>query len=254
MQIDAITTGTVEIKNAMHIGRPPLRLARALADRTYTGHLPIHAWVIRHPDGPILIDTGELSTSRDMPIARFHVTREDEIDRQLAALEIEPGELQAVVVTHLHGDHMNGAQRLSGAKIVVAADSLTWFGRSMLSRRSIAVTPFELSDGPFGAFSRSARVTPDGSVVAVAAPGHATGQIAVAVVEEERHVLIGADTAYTQEQLIDRKIDGVAVSARQAAATQGTILKHARRHPTVYLPSHDPQSADRLQRRALLEV
>jgi glyoxylase-like metal-dependent hydrolase (beta-lactamase superfamily II) len=160
-----------------------------------------------------------------------------------------------VVLTHLHGDHINGAQRLTAAKtIVVGADALTWFGRRMLAQRSILPTPVELTAGPFGAFPRSARLTPDGSVVAVAAPGHATGQIAVAIVEDGRHVLIGADTAYTQQQLIDRKIDGVSVSARQAAATQATILDHARRHPTVYLPSHDPDSAARLEARAVLAV
>jgi hypothetical protein len=35
-------------------------------------------------------------------------------------------------------------------------------------------------------------------------------------------------------------------------ATIDTILAHAREHPTVYLPSHDPESASRLAAGATL--
>jgi glyoxylase-like metal-dependent hydrolase (beta-lactamase superfamily II) len=252
MKIEALSTGTVQIKTAMAIGRPPIRLVRALLDRNYTRALPIHAWVIHHPDGPVLVDTGELASSRDMPIAKFTVERDDEIDRQLGRLGIEPNDLQAVVLTHLHGDHMNGVARLGSVGVRVSADALTWFGRRMLARRGIEAAPLSLTDGPFGAFARSAKITADGSIVAVPVPGHATGQIAIAVVEDGRHVLIGGDSTYNQRQLIDGKVDGVAVSARDALASIRNILAHARRHPTVYLPSHDPESAARLADRTVL--
>lgn len=251
MQIHALTTGTVQIKTAMEIGRPPIRLLTALLGREYTGALPIHAWVVDHPDGAILIDTGELASSRNMPIATFQVQRDDEIDRQLERLGVTP---KTVVLTHLHGDHMNGAQRLNGMPLLVHDDALTYFGRRMLTTRGLTATPFALDDGPFGAFPRSNNLTPDGSIVAVATPGHATGHVAIVVVEDDRHVLIAGDTAYTMGQLLARKIDGVSISARDAAASQGTILEHARRHPTVYLPSHDPGSAARLDARTVLEV
>src|SRR5689334_25374876 len=115
MQIHALTTGTVQIKTAMEIGRPPVRLVRALLDRQYTRRLPIHAWLIEHPDGAVLVDTGELAASKDMPIAKFHVTKDDEIDRQLERIGIEP---KMTVITHLHGDHMNGAARLAARPVV----------------------------------------------------------------------------------------------------------------------------------------
>jgi glyoxylase-like metal-dependent hydrolase (beta-lactamase superfamily II) len=252
MQIDALSTGTVEIKTAMEIGQPPIRLLRALLDRHYTEPLPIHAWLIKHPDGPVLVDTGELAASPDMPIARFQVERADEIDQQLATRGLKPSDLQAVVITHVHGDHVNGAARLPGAKLLVPEEALTWFGRRMLARRGLEPTPLALSDQPFGAFARSAKLTPDGSIVAVPAPGHATGQIAIVVVEDDRHVLIGADSAYSQRQLLAGRVDGVAVSARAARATMRTVVEHGRRHPTVYLPSHDPESAARLQARTVL--
>src|SRR5216684_1855899 len=124
MKIQALSTGTVRIKTAMARGRGsalPSRLARTLLDRRFTGELPFYAWLIEHPQGPILVDTGELSDTSDPPFARFTVTREQEIERQLALHGIKPADLALVALTHLHGDHINGLARLRGGAPVLAS-------------------------------------------------------------------------------------------------------------------------------------
>jgi glyoxylase-like metal-dependent hydrolase (beta-lactamase superfamily II) len=256
MRIHALSTGTVEITNAMARGRGrgPMRLLRAAADRTYTGPLPIHAWLIEHPDGPILVDTGDLSETANPPMARFHIDRDEEIDRQLQALGLDTADLAAVVLTHLHGDHRNGLARLSGARVLASEDALARGGAWWLRRHGIVAKPLRMTGGPFGAFQRSAPVTRGGQVVAVPVPGHARGQIAVIVVEPEQHVLLAGDTAYSEAQLLEQYVDGVSISPRRALASMRTIIEHARRQPTVFLPSHDPQSARRLDERTALQA
>lgn len=255
MEVRAISTGTVQIKTAMERGRGPLptRIARTLLDRSYTRELPIHAWLIEHPEGPILIDTGELSSSSDLPFARFHVQPEQEIDRQLAALGVEPADLAQVVLTHLHGDHMNGLKRLAGARVRASAAALRGRGRT-LRKLGAQATPIELSGPPVGGFAGSAQITSDGRVLAVPTPGHAPGHISVLLLEQDHHVLLAGDAAYTQQQLLDRQPDGVSLSARLAARSMTSIIEHARRHPTVVLPSHDPGSEARLRERTALAV
>src|SRR5579859_3445411 len=252
--IHALSTGTVQIKTAMQQGRSPARLLRTLLDRSYTGELPIHAWVIEHPEGPILVDTGELSSTPNPPVARFHVRREEEIDRLLDGLGLAPSDLVAVVLTHLHGDHRNGLARLPGVRVLVSAEALTRGGAWRLRRRGATPEPLELTSGPFGGFTRSAPITADRRVVAVPVPGHARGQIAVAVVEPGHHVLLAGDSAYTQGQLLALAPDGVSISPGQAVASMRAILDHARLQPTVFLPSHDPESAARLNARSPLPV
>ena len=103
-------------------------------------------------------------------------------------------------------------------------------------------------DGPaLGAFASSKPLTADGRVVAVPTPGHTLGHIAILVVQPDHHVLIGGDTAYDQPQLQDLQVDGVSPKDDVAITTMKTILAHAEAHPTVYLPSHDPESVRRLR-------
>ena len=57
-----------------------------------------------------------------------------------------------------------------------------------------------------------------------------------------------------ERQLLDLHPDGVSMSARTAVASMRAILDHAKRHPTVFLPSHDPQSAARLRARRVVSI
>jgi N-acyl homoserine lactone hydrolase len=254
MQIHPLSTGTVQIKTAMARGRGrgPARFARTLLDRHYTGDLPIHAWLIEHEQGPILVDTGDLATTSDVPIARFSITREQEIDRQLAEHGLGPQDIRMIVLTHLDGDHINGLARLRGVRTLASAEALSRGGSRRLSRRGIEATPLTLTPEPFGAFDRSAPLTDDRSIIAVPVPGHARGQIAVVAVEDDCHVLIAGDSAYTEQQLCDQQVDGVSRSPGAAVRSMRRILEHARRHPTVFLPSHDPESASRLSARTVV--
>src|SRR5581483_6503543 len=104
-----------------------------------------------------------------------------------------------------------------------------------LRRLGCTPEPIHLAAEPFGGFSRSAPLTPDGRIVAVPVPGHARGQIAVAVVESDHDVLLAGDSAYSQAQLLALAPDGVSRSARQAVASMRAILDHAAQRPTVYL-------------------
>ena len=54
------------------------------------------------------------------------------------------------------------------------------------------------------------------------------------------------------EQLLARRHDAVGPKPAVSVATIDRILAHAREHPTVFLPSHDPDSAARLAEGSIL--
>ena len=66
MNIHAIQTGTVAITTKWREGKGHgrLRLVNTLLDREWTERLPIYAFAIEHPEGVIIVDTGETATRR----------------------------------------------------------------------------------------------------------------------------------------------------------------------------------------------
>jgi glyoxylase-like metal-dependent hydrolase (beta-lactamase superfamily II) len=259
LRIHPLTTGHVRIKQAMHRGVHTglRRRAQLLRSGPMTGVLPIHAWLVEHDDGLLLVDTGETAGARDQPFATFHVERDDELDRRLAGAGFSPADVDTVVLTHIHGDHVDGAPHVSGARLLANAAEIA-VARSPIGRLTrgvarqplpagFAPAPLRLDGPPFGAFAASAPLTADGRVVAVPAPGHTPGHIAIVVVQDDHHVLLGGDSAYDQAQLLDRHVDGVSPKDAVARRTMAAIIDHARLQPTVYLPSHDPESVARLE-------
>jgi N-acyl homoserine lactone hydrolase len=162
-----------------------------------------------------------------------------------------------VVLTHLHGDHMDGAVHL-GEKPVLVHDAEVAYSRTLFSRvaqrllhqpipAGVRLEPVALDAGPFGAFAASRPLTADGRVVVVATPGHTPGHVSVVCVDDEGdHIVLAGDATDTLEQLHARRPDAVAPKPKVSIETLDRILAHARQHPTVYLPSHDPESAARL--------
>ncbi|HEY6762010.1 MAG TPA: MBL fold metallo-hydrolase [Baekduia sp.] len=253
-----ITTGHVRIKLTMRRGdgRGLRRRAKLMAKGPMTGALPIHAWLIDHPEGSILVDTGSTQSARDAPFATFHVAREDELDHQLQAAGVAPEAIGRVVLTHIHGDHVDGVPHVARAPVLAGAREIAFAGgaSSRVARRmtrqplppGFAPQPIALDGPAFGAFDHSTPLTADGRVVAVPTPGHTPGHLSVVVVQDDHHVLLAGDVAYDLAQLRDLHVDGVAPKDDVAIATMKTVLAHGARHPTVFLPSHDPESVTRL--------
>jgi glyoxylase-like metal-dependent hydrolase (beta-lactamase superfamily II) len=258
-----LSTGTVRVKDAfLHARSGPTRQVRLFTPGPFSDPLPIHSWLVEHEGQRILVDTGEVATANDVPFARFTVRPEDELPRALHGIGLAPADIDQVVVTHLHGDHMDGAVHLDLP--VLVQDVELAYARTMFSRvfqrvlrqpfpSGVDFQPVALDGGPFGAFAASRPLTEDGRVVAVATPGHTPGHLSVVCVDDEgRHIFLAGDATDTLEQLRARRHDAIAPKPKVHVETLDRILAHGRAHPTVYLPSHDPDSAARLADHALL--
>ncbi|HSL64456.1 MAG TPA: MBL fold metallo-hydrolase [Gaiellaceae bacterium] len=118
----------------------------------------------------------------------------------------------------------------------------------------LRLRPLELGDGPFGPFPSSRRLTAAGDVVALPAAGHTPGQLAVAVLDGDATILIAGDSSYTQDTMLRGIVDGVAPDDADASVTLDRIRSYALATPTIYLPSHDPDTAERLASRSAVPI
>ena len=257
MKIHALTTGTVQVKHSfLFPGNGPRRQLNLFLPGAWADPLPIHCRAIEHNDVLRLVDTGETATARNVPFARMEVTREQELPAAMAAAGLAVDDVSEVVITHAHGDHVDGLVHVRG-RVLINEVELGFLGspmarvmRGMLRQPlppGFAPEPFALDGARFGAFSRSRALSDDGRIVAVDTPGHTPGHISVICVDDSgRHVMLAGDTTDSLEQLQSLRADAVAPDPKVHIATMKTILAHCAQHPTVYLPSHDPESAARL--------
>jgi N-acyl homoserine lactone hydrolase len=257
MRIHALTTGAVRVKHSFLFAKTGWRRQVDLfLPGPWSDPLPIHCWAVEHDGRLLLVDTGETAAARNVPFARFDVAPAQELPGALAAAGLSVADADMVVLTHLHGDHMDGAVHVQ-APVLVHERELA-FSRTVAARAAqrvfhqpvpagVELRPLALDGGPFGGFAASHPLTDDGRVVAVDAPGHTPGHIAIVCIDDDgRHVLLAGDATDTLEQLHARRPDAVGPKPAVSVATIDAILAHGREHPTVYLPSHDPESAARL--------
>ncbi len=137
IKIHALCTGTVAVKTNFKTknGLGELAKINILFDGQYTEYLPIWVWVIEHPDGLIVIDTGEISAISDLDqylakesrfmryffnhSARFSVNAKDELNHQFEKIHLKLDDVALVVLTHLHLDHTDGLKFFPRQEIIV---------------------------------------------------------------------------------------------------------------------------------------
>lgn len=269
MKITAIQTGEVQIKSR-HVeprfGPRPARVVDILADRRWAPRLPILCFAIEHPEGAIVVDTGESSHANDPGYQpRWHpfvrtserrwVTPEQEVAPQLRALGIEPGAVRWLVMTHMHGDHAGGLSHFPGTEIVISATEasmalsrtgpmngyLNGHYPSWLDPRRV-----EFDGDPWEGFDASVPLTSDGAVRLVPTPGHTKGHLSVVVEQPDHLVVLTGDAAYSERALLAGTVDGVAQDARAHRRSTALLRELGGRHRVVFAPTHDPQTPRRL--------
>jgi glyoxylase-like metal-dependent hydrolase (beta-lactamase superfamily II) len=257
VKIHALTTGAVRVKHSfLYPASGPRRQLSLFLPDAWSEPLPIHCWAIEHEGQLLLVDSGETANARNVPFARFEVTREQELPGALAAAGLRLEDVSELVLTHAHGDHIDGLLHVRAR--VLANEAELSFAAAPFSRvmrrvmrqplpAGFAPEPFALDQGPFGAFPSSRALSEDGRILAVPTPGHTPGHISVICIDDEdRHVMLAGDATDSLEQLRALRADAIGPDPRVHVATLETILAHCAQHPTIYLPSHDPESAARL--------
>jgi glyoxylase-like metal-dependent hydrolase (beta-lactamase superfamily II) len=65
-------------------------------------------------------------------------------------------------------------------------------------------------------------------------------------------VILGGDSSYAEDLMLQGKVDGVGADEEAARLTLERIRAYAAAVPTVYLVSHDPDTGARLTERRLV--
>jgi glyoxylase-like metal-dependent hydrolase (beta-lactamase superfamily II) len=217
-----------------------------------------------------LVDTGETARAREggyfpswHPYFRWalrtRVKLDDEVGPQLRGMGFEPRDVGTVILTHLHTDHVGGIRYFPESRFLASPGEVrraTGFAGRLRGYLPQHWPPWFSPTSPasdrvlkIGPFYPCFPITSDGAVAILPTKGHTPHHISVLVTTPEMRFLLAGDTSYTQAALLRRHPDGVSPTPVSAQATLHKILVLASGRPLVYLPSHDPEAAWRLENR-----
>lgn len=264
--IHAITTGYVQItqKWIQGEGQGIKRVVNTLFDKQLSDWLPIWCFVIEHDEGLIVVDTG-ISDNANTPIyfppympllqraAKFRISKEEELGYQMRERGLNPDDVRYVILTHLHQDHDGGLQHFPNAEFIVSSEewrvakglagrmagylNQRWFDG--FAPTTIDFTGHELTDFPV-----SYQLLPNISLVPTY--GHSVGHMSV-IYHQDTPIVFAGDMAYSETALHNTILDGVTEDLEIAAQSMRYMSNFVKSQSAVFLPSHDPQSAFRLQ-------
>lgn len=265
ISIHAVHTGWVRVKAAHRDLSGPVatRVLSILTDPTWTPWMPVTSYVIEHPEGVFVVDTGlserMLDESCDTGngfvyrrLLQFQFSPADRIDRRLAELGIEASKIKGVVLTHRHADHTDGLDFLpASAPIYVGAGDWPTHNGALHCRWPAGRTPtlVDRSGEAVEAMIGSHRLSGDGAVRVVPLNGHSPGHLGVLVQLGGASALIAGDATFDVEQLVNRRLAGIVEHPQLARETLELIASQLEVVPTYLLLAHDSASLARFERR-----
>src|SRR5215471_10015392 len=91
--------------------------------------IPITCYLVRTSDAVILFDTGVAPRAvpgllRNDPLARF--ADDDLLVHRLDGLDLQPADVDVVVISHLHYDHAGGAALFPNSQLLVQKDEYAY--------------------------------------------------------------------------------------------------------------------------------
>lgn len=226
--------------------------------------IPIGFFVVKHPKGNVLFDTGnndKLITDvgywgKLATIFEPKMTPEDAIDAQLAKIGLKPDDIKYVVVSHMHLDHGGNVGKFPNSTLVIQDDELGFAmfpdepyaggyipGDAQVLRAGVgsskpnAMNMLRL-EGDFDLFG-------DGSVVVHRSRGHTKGsQMLLVRLPKTGSVILTGDAAYFRDNVEKNLIPNIVLAYDPVGIVKGYdwIRRMIATENANFFTAHDPDA------------
>ena len=209
----------------------------------------MHSWLIRTPQHNILIDTCAGNHSHMPGLPSMHMQEFPYLDN-LAAAGMTPEDIDYVLCTHLHFDHVGWHTRLidgsyvptfpnaryiiskeefdNAAKSDAAQDENSAFVKRVMPVVDAGLTELVGNDHAIG-----------DSLVITPSPGHTLGHVAMKLENQGQHGLFVGDAMHSAIQGVYPDWNSMFCADQdQARTTRRQLLEHCCEHDALLLPQH----------------
>lgn len=249
----------------VYIDRALAYKEKSLHPFPYTGWLrgknkkiwvPVSSYLIEHPKGLILIDTGWHENMRNhqqkhlgklaYSMFKGDLPAGDSIAEQLNHLGLKSKNLDIVLLTHLHSDHVSGLEHVKDAKKILTS-AIEWnaahkkIGYIQSMWHDIAIDTFPFSSIPFGPTNQGIDLFGDHSIYLVHTPGHSDGMISILVKIGNKWLVLASDVGYSQQSWEHMILPGITTNKKAAYQSLKWIKNFSERQDCIrVIANHDP--------------
>jgi len=178
-----------------------------LADQPGRLRLPIPGYLIEHPKGRVVFDTGlhrdlQRDSSRLGKLAKMFTVQfknGEDLAAQLKGRQFDPARIDYMINSHLHFDHVGGNVDLPNAKLIVqrreweAADNPELVRVNGYNRADFDLGhQVQQIDGEYDLFG-------DGAIVCLPSYGHTAGHQSLRVRTDSAEYVLTADSCYMRK-------------------------------------------------------
>ena len=211
--------------------------------------IPVPCYLIDHPQGRVLFDSGmpvaaqidpEAELGPAAPFFDVEFAAGEELSARLEALEVGVADVRYLVNSHLHFDHAGGNAQVPNAQLVVQRrEWQAGFDADLVAANFFDARHYDLGhdlklvEGEHDLFG-------DGSVVCIPTHGHTPGHQSLRVRLAAGDVVLSADACYLRQTLEQLQLPGGAIHDReQMLASLETLRKLQRKGARIFY-GHDP--------------
>jgi N-acyl homoserine lactone hydrolase len=217
---------------------------------------PIPSYVIDHPKGLIVFDSGFSRAVHtdlegyyppaELEPVEFHFTPDQELAAQMSAAGFDPAAVTLVINSHLHYDHCGGNAQFPQARVLLQRAELESAREAPVDSPGYRRVDFEtgqtiqMLDGEHDVFG-------DGTVGLFPTPGHTAGHQSMRVRQESGTVVLAADACYMHQTLLSDEAlpsPDLTYDAEAFTASLATLRRLSNEGVRVFV-GHDPEFWDK---------
>jgi glyoxylase-like metal-dependent hydrolase (beta-lactamase superfamily II) len=233
---------------AIECGRIDVKDMGAFADTGeydgQSGTLTVSCYLIRHPKGTLLWDTGlsdKLAENKaGVDVGGFKLTVARPLIDQLKSIEVTPADVTYLAVSHLHFDHTGNANAFDASTWIINKAELAWaestptpFGVDPKTFNASKTAKTQLIDGDLDVFG-------DGSVRILKTPGHTPGHGVLAVkLKKSGVVILSGDLYHTHENRTLKRVPGFNYQRADTLASMDRVEKIVKSTKARFIVQHD---------------
>ena len=216
--------------------------------------IPVMCFLISHPRGHVLVDTGVHRQALTDPVGRMGARRAslfgmrsaptDEVVSQLALLGLAPGDVRYVVNSHLHFDHCGGNEFFPRSTFLVQRPEMD-AARQVQAGATMRYSPspidfdhpldYQLLEGEHDVFG-------DGQVVIIPTYGHTPGHQSLRVrAGKGQDLVCAADACYTRENMDRDVLPRILWNGPTMRESLATLRRLRDQAGATVLYGHDPE-------------